>query len=1698
LNTAAKPPLRVVGVGASAGGLEALRALVAVLPAGLHAAYVVAQHLSPTHRSMLSELLGRETGLQVVEINEGMEPQADTVHITPASCHVRLLDGHFKLEPATRAGTPKPSVDALFESLAASLQHFAIGVVLSGTGSDGARGVRAIHAAGGYTLAQDPAQAKYDGMPRAAIESGCVDFICEAAAMGDRLAQLLALQPGMRRPDSDTESPTHLPAMDRIVHIVKRRTGFDLALYKARSLERRIHRRMVATESASLDVFAQRLQASPEEAQRLVREMFISVTAFFRDTEAFKQLDSELGRLLDNKPADEELRLWVPGCATGEEAYSIAMLIAEHLDRLQRWPSVRLFASDLDDKALAIARRGSYAAAALEEIPTALAAKYLSADAGSFSVNKRLRDMVIFSEHNLLRDPPFLRLDMVSCRNLMIYFQPDVQQRLFNTFAHALKSGGLLFVGKAEALHSRTELFAEIGAAGNLYRATGAHQVLRASGSVRNRLAPMRAGGELVASPANSGKPWDLGQWLTQAHVEGLLPPFVLVDDQGRLQHVFGDVSPYLRLAGGGASLDITRLAVAALQLELRATLLKCQREPGQRVYTDVHLPAADSSSGSPGSPGVQLRLIAQRRESAGVMALTLVLFSATEPGAATPSAGAAPLFDADQRQLLEEQLQSTRRHLSTVVNELESVNEELQSMNEELHSSNEEMQSTNEELETANEELQSTNEELITVNEELESRSAELALRNTDLHNVKNSLVDPLIVLDRHRRVTLFNPPATLLFGLEPASLGTLLYSLPSKLEMAPAAAALKQVIADGVMRECDVTGDVQGERHYRLRMQPYLNSRGQSEGAVLCFQDVTVAHLNTQALAAAHEQTEAAQRFADATIDALSKFVGVVDAEGLLVSANRSWRQAQAGPLGVGLCALGQSLLQTIEMAAMRGSLLPVDTPARLRDVLQLTTAELQVELQLPGPEATHHLALAVTPFDATAHNSYWVVSLQDISQRKAHEAHIALQAQVLDSALEAISIADATRPDLPLMYVNRTFENLTGYTAAEVLGQNCRFLQGQDRQQHALVALRKAITNRTACRVLLRNYRKDGSMFWNELTLNNLTDGDKVTHVVALQRDVTAMLASEQSLKASLERESQALAFAGLGSLEWDIRGAVITLSERHASLLGLTSQLTHMPVADFRRLVHGEDLPLIDEAIKLCVAGHAGLDLEYRVTWPDGTVHWLHTRGNSVVDAQNVCTRVLALSQDVSDRRDAESKVRFIAHHDTLTGLPNRALLRDRFQLALNGARRNTTRLAVVFVDLDRFKEVNDSLGHEVGDALLVSVADRMRTAVRDTDTVCRQSGDEFVVLLPNVRDANDAEHLADKLVRQIAKPHQLGKHEITLTCSAGVAMYPDDGNTMDEVLRHADGAMYHAKNRGRNQVAFFSSEMNRHQHDRKLLVDALRGAVARFQPQLSVVSGELVGMEALLRWQHPERGLLMPDMFIGAAEESELIVPIGDWVLRQACEQAARWRAAGYPHVPMAVNVSPLQLRQSDFLSTVQRTLAELDLPGGSLQLEITERALILKAEPLEALLHQLRALGVGLALDDFGTGYSSLTHLQRFPVDTLKIDRSFIHATPGDASAWAIARAVINMALSLNLAVVAEGVETAEQLALLQQERCTGYQGFITAPAMATAEFEAWFDAQNVLHKAAASAPAESTPKPKPKPKRQRREAQAS
>ena len=450
---------------------------------------------------------------------------------------------------------------------------------------------------------------------------------------------------------------------------------------------------------------------------------------------------------------------------------------------------------------------------------------------------------------------------------------------------------------------------------------------------------------------------------------------------------------------------------------------------------------------------------------------------------------------------------------------------------------------------------------------------------------------------------------------------------------------------------------------------------------------------------------------------------------------------------------------------------------------------------------------------------------------------------------------------------------------------------------------------------------------------------------------------------------------------------------------------------------------------------------------------------------VFDEVEGVTYLDGVISDITERKEAENKINYLAHYDTLTGLPNRSLLRDRMDQAIAKARRDKTYLAVLFIDLDRFKNVNDSLGHAVGDRILEDVAKRLKKETRADDTVSRQGGDEFIVLVPGIEEANQAANVATKLLQALGKPYRIGNHELHVTPSIGISLYPNDAEDMDELIRNADAAMYQAKERGRYNFQFFTHDLSVQAWERLSLENQLRRAIQRkdfvlyYQPQVSLETGEIVGVEALVRWRH-EGHLISPDVFIPVAEQTGMVIEIGDWVLHEACRQAKAWQDEGLPPVPVSVNLSPLEFRQRDIQAHIQEVLLETGLSADMLELELTEGTVMEEVEESVKMLGKLSRLGVGLCIDDFGTGYSSLSYLKRFPIDKLKIDQSFVSDIPDDSDDAAITGAVIDMGHNLNMRICAEGVETREQLQFLRDRGCQEMQGFLFSKPVPAREME--------------------------------------
>jgi diguanylate cyclase (GGDEF)-like protein len=448
-----------------------------------------------------------------------------------------------------------------------------------------------------------------------------------------------------------------------------------------------------------------------------------------------------------------------------------------------------------------------------------------------------------------------------------------------------------------------------------------------------------------------------------------------------------------------------------------------------------------------------------------------------------------------------------------------------------------------------------------------------------------------------------------------------------------------------------------------------------------------------------------------------------------------------------------------------------------------------------------------------------------------------------------------------------------------------------------------------------------------------------------------------------------------------------------------------------------------------------------------------------------DRQGQVTGAVMVFHDVSVARAMTLKMSYLAQHDSLTDLPNRVLMNDRLSEAITLSKRHHRQLAVLFVDLDRFKRINDSLGHVIGDRVLQAVARRLSTCVRTSDTVSRQGGDEFVILLWEERNAQDAAVTAEKILHALREPLDIDEHVLNITASIGIVTYPDDGADAETLLRNADFAMYHAKDCGRNSYQFFKPDMNRRAMERQAIEDSLRLAVERqelllhYQPTVDLGTGAIIGVEALVRWQHPKLGLVPPGQFIPISEECGLIVPVGRWVLHEACRQARAWQMAGLAPVCIAVNISSVELQTPHFAAGVRAVLTETGLDPRHLELELTETFLMQDSKSTAEVLKELKDIGVSIALDDFGTGYSSLSYLKRFPIDALKIDRSFVYDITTDADDASIVTAVIGMGKNLHMRIVAEGVETREQLEFLQEHGCPQGQGFYFSRPLPAEQF---------------------------------------
>lgn len=658
---------------------------------------------------------------------------------------------------------------------------------------------------------------------------------------------------------------------------------------------------------------------------------------------------------------------------------------------------------------------------------------------------------------------------------------------------------------------------------------------------------------------------------------------------------------------------------------------------------------------------------------------------------------------------------------------------------------------------------------------------------------------------------------------------------------------------------------------------------------------------------------------------------------------------------------------------------------------------------------------------------------------------------------------------------VYTNAAYHKISGRSFAQTLGSNWSVaIHPQDRQR-VLAEWGAAARGQTPFQSEVRFLREDGSVVWARLNAAAMHDGRAPHADVQTVEDITVrksaelvLRTAEEALFEEKERAQVTLNSIGDAVMTTDLLGNVTYLNLVAEAMTGWSREdALGRPLSEVFRIIDGTTRQTAANPGQRAIEEDrtVGLVADCVLVRRDGFESAIEDSAAPIHNRDGRVAGAVIVFHDASQSRAMTLKMAHLAQHDFLTGLPNRVLLTERLTQAVGLAHRHRKQVGLLFLDLDHFKYINDSLGHGVGDQLLQAVAGRLARCVRATDTICRLGGDEFVILLADIEQPQDAAQVAEKLLAAVVVPHLIGGHELHVTLSIGISVYPGDGIDVDTMLRNADAAMYYAKACGRNTYQCFRTEMNTRADRRRLVEGSLRRAlqqdefVLHYQPQIDLVSGAMTGAEALIRWRNPDLGLVYPGEFIPIAEECGLIVPIGRWVLRQACRQVQAWLDAGLSVVPVAVNISAVEFRHRDFLDGLTMILRETGLASRYLELELTESVLMHDVESSTAVLGALKAMGVGLAIDDFGTGYSSLSYLKRFPIGTLKIDQSFVRDIATDADDAAIVSAVIGVGRSLKQRVIAEGVETHAQLAFLRMQRCDEGQGFQFSHPLSAEDF---------------------------------------
>ncbi|MCG6859915.1 MAG: PAS domain S-box protein [Chromatiaceae bacterium] len=1147
----------VVAIGASAGGLDAFKQFFSAMPADSGMAFVLIQHLDPTHESLMADLLSRYTRMKVMQVEDRMPVRSDCVYMIPPGKSLALSDGVLQLtDPVMRRGMRMP-IDFFFRSLAEGQREKAICIVLSGTGTDGTLGLQAIKANGGMTMAQDPATAQYDGMPRSAEATGMVDYLLPIEKMPETLLKYVGhfyIQ-AVESSAPATKEPDHLQSVLAVLHA---RTKHDFRCYKKGTLRRRIERRMGINHVERIAEYLMLIRESPNEATLLFKDLLIGVTGFFREPEAFKVLEQEvIPALVRERSGDAPVRVWVPGCASGEEPYSIAMLLIEQLQVARRSLDLQIFGTDIDQDALEFARTAIYPESIGADITPERLQQLFDKEGERYRVVKRVRESVVFAVQNLIADPPFSKLDLISCRNLLIYLEPEVQKKLIALFHFALNEGGYLFLGNSETVGHQDDLFEPVSKKWRVYRRIGVVRrdrvVFPAAATAWDRSRESGA----APQPLAARKPTH-GDITRELLLEEYGPAAVLINRKYEILHFFGPTEKYLKLPDGAAVLDLIEMLREGLRTKLRAAVHKAMRD-GSRVEVGDARVRRDG-----GYFPVRIR-VRPAKAAQGAEGLLLVAFEDVQPAEPQALAGAEPTNAEDVlSQQLEHELKSTKEDLQSTIEELETSNEELKASNEEVMSMNEELQSTNEELETSKEELQSLNEELSTVNNQLQDKVEELEATNDDLANLLSSTDIATLFLDTELRIRRYTPAATRLIKLISTDIGRPLGDIAQEFDARELVSEAQTVLRQLAPVECEVGTD--GGQWFLRRILPYRTKDNRINGVVVTFTDVSESKRTGEELRILNENLE--QRVAERTgyLALLHDVATVANQARTLDEAYQTILdqvcRRMEWPVGhvckphgddeaafsdSGLWSLHpperfQDLLHAsrevtfIPGEGMVGQVIATGEPEWLTEVAShelcvrsKAVADLGLQTVFLFPVLVGERVVAVLEFFATQALSpdHALIDvgaqvgtlLGRVYERTQAEERLRKLSEAVEQSPNAVVITDRAGT---IEYVNPAFSRVTGYGLDEAIGQNPRLIKGDETPRAVYKELWRTITAGGTWRGEFHNRKKDGTLYWDYAAITPILDGaGKITHFLGIQTNITERKEAEERAR---QRDSE----------------------------------------------------------------------------------------------------------------------------------------------------------------------------------------------------------------------------------------------------------------------------------------------------------------------------------------------------------------------------------------------------------------------------------------------------------------------------------------------------------------------------------------------------------------------------------------------